>query len=149
MSFATFCDTKRCCISASTRFCTSSLNIACNLCFSSSTCRSISRRAFTSHSLRIMDSRADLIFSFSLLRFEAFASASCTLCIVCSSFVFNILPNSTTSLSFLMSRTIGRFSRPTVSGRFNGLTFRQLLMTFCSSCEYIDGNGSIRPSLIF
>ena len=149
MSFATFCDTRRCCVSASTRFCNSSLNIACNFCFSSSTCRSISRRALTSHSLRIIDSRAVLIFSFSLLRFEAFASASCALCIVCSSFVFNILPSSTTSLSFLMSRTMGRFSSPTVSGRFNGLTFKQLLMTFCSSCEYIDGNGSIRPSLIF
>ena len=149
MSFATFCDTRRCCISTSTRFCSSSLNIACNLCFSSSTCRSISRRALTSHSLRIIDSRAVLIFSFSLLRFEAFASASCALSIVCSSFVFNTLPSSTTSLSFLMSRTIRRFSRPTVSGRFSGLTFKQLLMTFCSSCEYIDGNGSIRPSLIF
>ena len=149
MCFATSCDTRRCCISTSTRFCNSSLKIACNFCFSNSTCRSISRRALTSHSLRIIDSRAVLIFSFSLLRFEAFASASCTLIIVCSSFVFNTLPSSTTSLSFLMSRTIGRFSRPTVSGRFSGLTFKQLLMTFCSSCEYIDGNGSIRPSLIF
>ena len=149
MSFATFCDTRRCCSSASTRFCTSALNIACKFCFSSSTCRSISRRALTSHSRRIIDSRAVLIFSFSLLMFEAFASASCALNIVCSSFVLNILPSSTTSLSFLISRTIGRFSRPIVSGRFNGLTFKQLLMTFCSSCEYIDGNGSIRPSLIF
>ena len=149
MSFATFSDTRRCCSSVSTRFCTSALNIACNFCFSSSTCRSISRRAFTSHSRRIIDSRAVLIFSFSLFIFEAFASASCALSIVCSSFVFNILPSSTTSLSFLISRTIGRFNRLTVSGRFNGLTFKQLLMTFCSSCEYIDGNGSIRPSLIF
>ena len=149
MSFATFCDARRLFTSTSTRFCNSSLNIACNLCFSSSTCRSISRRALTSHSRRIVDSRAVLIFSFSLFILEAFASASCALSIVCSSFVFNILPSSTTSLSFLMSRTMGRSSRLTVSGRFNGLTFKQLLMTFCSSCEYIDGNGSIRPSLIF
>ena len=149
MSFATFCDARRCFISTSTRFCSSSLKIACNFCFSSSTCRSISRRALTSHSRRIIDSSAVLIFSFSLFMFEAFASASCAFSIVCSSFVFNILPSSTTSLSFLIRRTIGRFSRDTVSGRFNGLTFKQLLMTFCSSCEYIDGNGSIRPSLIF
>lgn len=149
MSLATIWDARRCFISTSTRFCSSSLKIPCSFCFSSSTCRSISRRALTSHSRRIIDSRAVLNFSFSLFTFEAFASASCALSIVCSSFVFSILPSSTTSLSFLISRTIGRFSRLTVSGRFSGLTFKQLLMTLCNSCEYIDGNGSIRPSLIF
>ena len=148
-SCETFCDARRCCTSASTCFRTSALNIACSFCLSISTCRSISSRAFTSHSRRMVDSRAALILSFSLFRFETFASASCAFSIICSSLVLSIRPNSTTSLSFLISRTAGMFRRLAVSGRFRGLTLKQLLTTFCNSCEYIGGSGSMRPSLIF
>ena len=133
--FATCCNETRRYTSISACFWTSSWNIACSFCFSISTCLSISSLAFTSHSLLTIDSKAALILSFSLCVFKAFTSASCAFNFICSSFAFNILPNSTTSLSFLISRTTGRLRRLAVSGRFNGLTFKQLLMTFCNSCE--------------
>ena len=118
-----------------TRAWTSVSNFWCSFSISLWIWRSISSRAFTSHSRRTVDSISAFSFSFSASKRETMVSASWARWRACSSLLFSCFPSATTSFSFLINRTIGRFRSVAVSGRCRGLVFKQLLMTFCSSGE--------------
>ena len=136
--------------SACTRICSSVSNLFWSLTVSSWTCRSISRRALTSHSRRTVDSIFESARPFSASRVAICSLSFSVFTFTSSSLVLNICPTWTTCRSLRINLTTGSCKSVAVSGLCDGLVLRQLLMTFCNSGEYMLGIGwSNLPSLIF